>query len=776
MQDSPEIREYRFGAYRLSNHEQSLYHNGKTLSLSTKIYYLLLALAQNAGQVMSKDELIEVVWPGQVVTDTALAKQVLRLRKLLSDQNREHPLIETHRGVGYRFTPQVEITVVDETIFPVRTVPQHTAWQRYAAFAVFMLVIFIVANQFRNSQPSNPATTDQAVSLAVLQMGGGSDWLNLGGVEYLSDLISSSNLVYTIRPQDEWFATESPDEMAVELAGYENIDYSCLLEIAQIADRYLVQASLRNKDGVLASTEISAEELPMVFEETENWIRSNLQTAEGSNSSAHQPSTRDDYALQSYLQGLQALRSQGDYQKAADYFRAAVNSDPDFSQAWSKLARSLTDLGHQTEALSIGLTLLEQSGLSEDDALNVEVHYVIARAYNRLSDGDNAAQFLRKTREVIAEASNPYVRLDGLESLGLLAGLENDIEAAEQFGLERLALAIEYYPVPNYLASIHLQLASFFEQGFQLNKLRENAEEAIRLSEAGRNSNGVIAGYRYLNSYNFALNKLDEGVQVAIQGEPYLDQSAASYDQAFFLQYSSLILNLRGMFELSEQYSSRLKALAVESNNSMYEVLSDFTVLHRLYVQEQLTEARAYAQSMRARFRSDAVMSSALPDAMLVEATVSARADELQQAIDLLDEFEQKFGSSKIRLRNELNRARGHIAVRQGNLSEGLKLLQESELAIREKMHQSVANYVGYEILQIMLKHPEIEYQSVIDRLERHTDYDYHFHKLKAQFSAREGNFLDAAILMQENQLRANQLWKPDDQLLLESYQLQADS
>jgi DNA-binding winged helix-turn-helix (wHTH) protein/tetratricopeptide (TPR) repeat protein len=770
MQNSPEIREYRFGAYRLSNQQQSLFFEGKTLSLSTKIYYLLLTLVKNAGQVLSKDEIIEAVWPGQIVTDAALTKQVLRLRTLLQDQHRDQPFIETHRGVGYRFTPPVEIVEVEPPLFTGSAPPRRTQFG-YVLLLVALLGVYFLSTQLRDSETDPQTETNDTVNLAVLQMGSNADWLNLGGVEYLSDLISDTGLIYAVKPDHELLVTDSSDENAVNLTNYENINYSCLLDVSQKGDQFLVRANLRNKDGIVATTEIETGALPLAFEKTRQWIQANLPTDTSENKRPTASPTQDEYALQSYLQGLLALKSDGDYQKAAEYFRAAVNSDPDFLQAWAKLARSLTDIGNQDEALSIGLTLLENPLVTQDDQLNVEVNYVVARAYNRKRDGENAALFLSKTRDVIATANNPYVRLDGLESLSLLAQLEGNIEAAEAFGVERLALASEFYPIPNYLASIHLQIASLFENIPMQEKLREHATEAIRLSELGQNPNGMIAGYRYLNTYNFSANRLDEGVQVSIQARPFLEQSSASYDQAFFLQFSTMILSLRGRFDLSENYSNRLRDLALESSNSFYEVLGDFTVLHRLYVNDQFLEARAYASAMRARFMNDAVMRSALPNAMVIEATVSARIDDLDEAIRLLTELEEKFSSSTNQLRNDLNRARGHIAVRQGQTEQGIELLFEAEQAIRAIQQQSVANYIGYEILEILLENPNLEYQSVIDRLERHTDYDYHFLKLKAQFKAREGNFLDAAMLMQENRLRANQLWKPEDQLLLESFQ-----
>lgn len=769
MHSNPKIMEYRFEGYRLSNQEQRLYHHRKALSLSTKIYYLLSTLVENAGQVLNKDEIIESVWPGQVVTDTALAKQVLRLRKLLSDQHREKPYIETHRGVGYRFTPKVEAISADGPPYPATGAPHRRSWRVSLALALVLGGAYLLPHWLRNTETKPLGEADQAVSLAVLQMSDSPDWMNLGGVEYLSDLLNG-HLVHTVHPQAEWFKSESQDEVAVALTGYEYINYSCILEFSQQADGFRVRASLRNTDGEFAATDIQAKELSLAFEQTDQWIRSQLNVDSDPELRANPPPTRDDYALQSYLQGLRALRAEGDIKTAAEYFRAAVNSDPDFLEAWAKLARSLTDLGDQQGALAIGLTLLENPALQDNEAVNVEAHYVLAQSYNRLSERDKATTYLNKTRDIIASTENPYIRLDGLESLALLARLENDVPAAEAFAQERLALAKVVYPVPNYLAAIHLQLASFFDQGRQLEKLVDHAQEAIRLSEAGHNPNGMMSGYRYLSSYYFATNRLDEGVQLAIQAEPFLAQSAVSYDKAFFLQFAAMTLNVRGRFDRSERYSTLLRKLALESRNSMYEVLSDFVILHRLYVRERFDEARAYAQAMRARFRNDAVMISALPDAIVIEATVAARAGDAQEAIRLLTEFNDKFGSSTVRLQNDLNRVRGHIAVEQGRVQEGIDLLLDAEQAMRSQKQESVANYIGYEILQILLDHPDLEYQSVIDRLEHHTKYDYQFLKLKAQFEAREGNFMEAAMLMQENRLRANQLWTPKDQILLESF------
>ena len=157
------------------------------------------------------------------------------------------------------------------------------------------------------------------------------------------------------------------------------------------------------------------------------------------------------------------------------YFPGA-GGDPDFLQAWTKLARSQADLGNQNEALSIGLTLLQRPDFADNEALNLETHFVIARAYFRLADHAESARYLGMVRELTDAAEDPYIRLDGLEALAMLARLEQDIEQAETLALERLDLAATVYPLPNFLAGIHLQLASFFDNTRHQDKLNHHAQ------------------------------------------------------------------------------------------------------------------------------------------------------------------------------------------------------------------------------------------------------------------------------------------------------------
>jgi len=118
-----------------------------------------------------------------------------------------------------------------------------------------------------------------------------------------------------------------------------------------------------------------------------------------------------------------------------------------------------------------------------------------------------------------------------------------------------------------------------------------------------------------------------------------------------------------------------------------------------------------------------------------------------------------------------IERSFGNINVRLGNINEGIESLKSAEQKNRKNSNISTANHIGFEILEVMLKHPEIDYKPTLARISSYTKYDYLFFKLKAQFLAREGKYFDASIIMSENKQKANQLWNAGDQLLLEEFQ-----
>jgi predicted ATPase/DNA-binding winged helix-turn-helix (wHTH) protein len=101
MADPAQI--YVFGAFRLVPARRTLSHGGKELDIRSRPFDLLLALIERRDRVVSKDELLELVWPGRIVEEGNLSVHITSLRKQLGEG-----VIATVPGRGYRFVAAVQ--------------------------------------------------------------------------------------------------------------------------------------------------------------------------------------------------------------------------------------------------------------------------------------------------------------------------------------------------------------------------------------------------------------------------------------------------------------------------------------------------------------------------------------------------------------------------------------------------------------------------------------------------------------------------------------------
>ena len=101
---TPQPGLWRFGAAVLDEQRAVLRVGIATVELDRSSYDVLLALLRHAGEVVTKDELLESGWPGRVVSENALAKAVGRLRQALGADGE---CIRAVHGYGYRLAAAV---------------------------------------------------------------------------------------------------------------------------------------------------------------------------------------------------------------------------------------------------------------------------------------------------------------------------------------------------------------------------------------------------------------------------------------------------------------------------------------------------------------------------------------------------------------------------------------------------------------------------------------------------------------------------------------------
>jgi len=101
---------YEFGEFTLDVSERRLTRVGQVIPLAPKPHDLLVALIRNAGRLVTKRELLQLIWPESFVEEGILSVHISALRKALGEGEGERRRIETVARVGYRFIGDVTQT------------------------------------------------------------------------------------------------------------------------------------------------------------------------------------------------------------------------------------------------------------------------------------------------------------------------------------------------------------------------------------------------------------------------------------------------------------------------------------------------------------------------------------------------------------------------------------------------------------------------------------------------------------------------------------------
>ncbi len=99
---------YEFGAFRLDVGERRLLCHGRAIPLTTKVFDTLRVLVERSGRLLTKDELMQSIWPDSVVEENNLNHNISVLRRALGEQATGQGSIETVPRVGYRFVAEVK--------------------------------------------------------------------------------------------------------------------------------------------------------------------------------------------------------------------------------------------------------------------------------------------------------------------------------------------------------------------------------------------------------------------------------------------------------------------------------------------------------------------------------------------------------------------------------------------------------------------------------------------------------------------------------------------
>lgn len=120
-----------FGTYVLDPGRCELTENGQAVAVEPQVFDLLHHLIRERGRVVTKDDLIETIWRGRIVSESTLTSRVNAARKAIGDNGRDQKLIRTYARRGVRFVGEVH----EETPLACDSATASTALPQVSAAA-----------------------------------------------------------------------------------------------------------------------------------------------------------------------------------------------------------------------------------------------------------------------------------------------------------------------------------------------------------------------------------------------------------------------------------------------------------------------------------------------------------------------------------------------------------------------------------------------------------------------------------------------------------------
>jgi DNA-binding winged helix-turn-helix (wHTH) protein/TolB-like protein len=336
---------FEFGPYQLRALERVLYRNGQILPVTPKALETLLVLVENHGKVVSKEDLMQAVWPDAFVEEGILAQNVSTLRRTLENPD----WIETVPKRGYRFAAPV--TAVRSDPEPVRGLRQP-AWMIGAVLILLALAAFVGV---RWQRAKAQASVSRIRSLAILPFRAISDepsYLGLGLADMLINRLGTLPQL-SVRPTNavRKFADTREDPVS---AGRElGVDAVLDGNIQRDGDHVRVTVQLlRIPDGASLWTgkfdqpysDLFTIEDTMAGQLADGLI---LNLTSGERERLMKRYTQNADAWQAYLRGryLWSRRTPETHQKAIGEFEQATRIDPSYAMAYAGLADAYALLG-----------------------------------------------------------------------------------------------------------------------------------------------------------------------------------------------------------------------------------------------------------------------------------------------------------------------------------------------------------------------------------------------------------------------------------------------
>lgn len=420
----------RIGGWRVDRSTNEISRAGTVVRIEPKAMEVLGVLAGRAGQAVSREQLLDAVWPGVVVGDEALTQSIIKLRKALGDSSRHPSYIETISKRGYRLIAPVGKCEGPPAVAPRRP---RSRWLG----AALLLGLAGAGVYFLGSHGLGPRVTSagpdrfevgqgeraDVITLTVLPfetLGAGPDEAYLArgiGSDLVTDLSRVSRL-RLISPPASPAKNANARAARYVVAGSVQRDGMTLRVNIRLVDaltnEQLWSQRFEQPWGHLFAlqTEISrslAEQLPGKISDAERLRLAKRYT--------HSLRAYDEFLR---AQALFLVRRPAENRQARALYRQAIELDPKFARAYAGLAMTYA-MDHRYEtstepAAGFGRALELAETARQIDPDIPDVYWVLGFVHTQRRRHEQAIQALKKAIELNPSYADAYALMGGIHT------------------------------------------------------------------------------------------------------------------------------------------------------------------------------------------------------------------------------------------------------------------------------------------------------------------------------------------------------------------------
>jgi TolB-like protein/DNA-binding winged helix-turn-helix (wHTH) protein/Flp pilus assembly protein TadD len=448
---------FRFGQFLLEPDERRLTRDGHPVALTPRAFDTLLVLVEQAGRLVTREELLNAVWKDTAVEEQTLTQNVFTLRKALGTMPDGQPYVVTVAKGGYRFEAPVERVEVHTPPGNPRAATTRRPTHQMALYLVVaaMMALLLVSAFFLRSQRS--VDVSPRVTLVVLP------FTNLTGnadEEYLTDglteevisrlaradrarlgvIARTSAMVYKTRPRN-----------VADIGRDVGADYLLEGSVRRAGDRLRVTAQLiRTSDQThfwARDFDRPSGDLLDLQSEIAGAIASQLVPQIAAAHTTTPALVPKPAAYQAYLQARfhHAQATVNGIERALPLYVAAIEQDPRFALAHAERARALifATRTRPAEALRLARESAERAVTLAPDLPHAHLAFAMTKLYQE-RDWSGAEQAFRRALDLDPDNAEIHFYFGQLlAALGRFDEALRELKTARQ--LEPFSVLFSHY-------------------------------------------------------------------------------------------------------------------------------------------------------------------------------------------------------------------------------------------------------------------------------------------------------------------------------------------